>query len=191
MPSSRSRRKIVNSSEAISLPSVSLLPGSLASSEATTAQRSILVAAWVRYWKKLTSRLRQAGSSPTFSRAYIRTSSIRIKVARSSFSGIASRSTSRFSAGASRARRPEPVGMEQPQALGPGDLERQHAPGVPQPAGLARRALDLHPLLGVELVERQGGDPGPGRGHADVLDELVDGGQVGQVRRVAGPGAAA
>ncbi len=77
------------------------------------------------------------------------------------------------------------VGVEQPEPLGAGDLVGQHAPGVPQPARLAGRPLDLHALLHVELVEAQGHDLGPGRLHADVLDELVDGGQVGQVRRVA------
>ena len=62
------------------------LRGSVASSDAhdRTCGRA-LVAAWVRYWKKSASRPCHAGSSPTFSRAYISTSSIRTSVERSSF----------------------------------------------------------------------------------------------------------
>ncbi len=71
------------------------------------------------------------------------------------------------------------------EAVGSGELIGQDAPRVLQPSGLAGGALDLHPLLDIELVKRQRGHPGRGGCHPDVLGEFLNGREVGQARRVA------
>ena len=45
--------------------------------------------------------------------------------------------------------------MQQPQPIGPGDLKGEHTPWILEPPRIASRITDLHPLLDVELIERQ------------------------------------
>ena len=76
------------------------------------------------------------------------------------------------------------VGMERAQALVARDLEREHAPGMLQPAKLARRPAHFHAFLHVELVEAERGDARRRQGRADVGPELVHRGQGRQRLRV-------
>ena len=64
--------------------------------------------------------------------------------------------------------------MERAQALLARDLERQHAPGMLEPAKLARRSAHLHALLDIELVEAERRDARRRQGHADMGPELLD-----------------
>ena len=73
-----------------------------------------------------------------------------------------------------------PLSVKEPKPVRSGDLVRQHAPRVAEPAFLAVRAGDLHSFLDIELVERHGDNPRPRWRHADVLAELVNGGEIGQ-----------
>lgn len=55
-----------------------------------------------------------------------------------------------------------PFGVEEAQPVVAGDGVGEHAPGMPQPAGAPLGGPGLRALLGVELVETEGGHPRPG-----------------------------
>ena len=74
--------------------------------------------------------------------------------------------------------------MKKLQPRATSDLKCDYAPRVPEPALLALRTADFHPLFGVELVEREYHHAGLRRLHPDMLDELVHGGQIREMRRV-------
>ena len=76
------------------------------------------------------------------------------------------------------------VRVERAQARFARDLEREHAPGMLQPAKLARRPAHFHAFLHVELVEAERGDARRRQRGADVRPELVHRGQGRQPLRI-------
>ena len=80
----------------------------------------------------------------------------------------------------------ESVAMNRAQPVGSRELERQHAPGMAQRAGLAVRSADaLEAPLGVDLVEAEGGRERRRQLRAHVLAELLYCRQIRQARGVA------
>ena len=144
------------------------------------AQVFSLVAAWVRYWKKSTSRSRQIGVvadlAPGVHQHFINED----QGGEVLLGGDCQQLAQQVLGGCRLTLCILPLGVKEAKPVRSGDLVRQHAPRVAEPAFLAVRAWDLHALLDIELVERHGDDPRPGRRHADVLAELVDGGEIGQ-----------
>ncbi|MBT9162867.1 MAG: hypothetical protein DDT27_01432 [Dehalococcoidia bacterium] len=65
-------------------------------------------------------------------------------------------------------------GVKEPQSLRAGQLEGQNAPWLAKPAGLTGRAVRLHTLLHIQLVEGKHCYPGPGRRNAaSMLAKLL------------------
>ena len=118
----------------MALPVSSFLSRSEASSDATSAQRSTLVTAWHRYWKKSVSRPRHAPSTATLPRANISTSSISTNV-REPLGRRARQQVDQQRLGRRRLALLVPApGVQRAEARRARDLEGEHAPGVLQPA---------------------------------------------------------
>ena len=102
------------------------------------AARSTLTTASTRCWKKSWIRSRHTGSSPTFWRAYMSTSSTSTRVPRPSFAGRASRRARSGSAGGVSRSSGFRLAVEQAETLVAGELEGQHAPGMAEGAARGR-----------------------------------------------------
>lgn len=74
----------------------------------------------------------------------------------------------------------EAVRVQELEAIRSGNLKCEYAPRVLQSADLSLGTTYLHAFLGVQLVEGQDRYLRARRRPADVLQELLDGGQVGQ-----------